>query len=220
MTSHHRDDFADKVRDAMLREVRRLRPARPRRNHSYPPPGEGRPRRSGLLHWAAALLIAAGAVLIAFVAKKIAGGDGEFPRIFSPGGPRRGTFVYAQQRVLVHERPDGRSQVVRTLDPGDEAWLGARGPSTWYEVLDRSGDRLGYSFRTRRNLLPVRPKLPPPRDTTALCGDSSASFSAHASGTCSGHGGVLCWVAFPGGQNAHPSRPSCPAVLTGEAEDP
>ena len=219
MKSHHRDDFADKVRDAMLREVRRLRPAGPRKKQGYPPPGQRR-RSRGLFHRAAALLIAAGAVLIAFVARKINNGDVDLSWISSPGGPRTATFVYAQRSVLVHERPDGHSPVVRTLAPGDKAWLGARGPSVWYEVLDRSGDRIGYSYRTRHNLLPVRPTLPPPTDTTAICADSTPNFSAHASGTCSGHGGVLCWISYPDRGDAHLSKPYCRAVLAGDGGEP
>jgi len=42
------------------------------------------------------------------------------------------------------------------------------------------------------------PAPPPPGDTTAICRDGSASFSQHASGTCSGRGGVLCWIHHPG----------------------
>ncbi|HEU4561174.1 MAG TPA: DUF3761 domain-containing protein [Longimicrobium sp.] len=36
-----------------------------------------------------------------------------------------------------------------------------------------------------------------PTDTTAICRDSTPSFSQRASGTCSGHGGVARWIKRP-----------------------
>jgi hypothetical protein len=36
-----------------------------------------------------------------------------------------------------------------------------------------------------------------PAGATAKCRDGSYSFSLHASGTCSGHGGVAVWIHHP-----------------------
>ncbi|MEV0071547.1 DUF3761 domain-containing protein [Amycolatopsis sp. NPDC050768] len=36
-----------------------------------------------------------------------------------------------------------------------------------------------------------------PAGATAKCKDGSYSYSQHRSGTCSGHGGVLTWIARP-----------------------
>jgi hypothetical protein len=36
-----------------------------------------------------------------------------------------------------------------------------------------------------------------PAGATAKCRDSSYSFSEHASGTCSHHGGVAVWIHHP-----------------------
>jgi hypothetical protein len=36
-----------------------------------------------------------------------------------------------------------------------------------------------------------------PAGATAKCRDGSYSFSRHASGTCSGHGGVAVWIHHP-----------------------
>lgn len=52
---------------------------------------------------------------------------------------------------------------------------------------------------------------PAPRDTTAICRDGTPSFSKHASGTCSGHGGVLCWLHHPG-LSAPTSSPYCTSI--------
>lgn len=65
----------------------------------------------------------------------------------------------------------------------------------------------------------VSPTPPPPAvqyeprpiarvDTTAICTDSTASFSKHSSGTCSGHDGVLCWIHHPG-RNPPTTAPFC-----------
>lgn len=35
------------------------------------------------------------------------------------------------------------------------------------------------------------------QDPTAVCRDGTESFSRHASGTCSWHGGVRQWVNYP-----------------------
>ena len=37
----------------------------------------------------------------------------------------------------------------------------------------------------------------PPAGATAKCRDGTYSFSQHASGTCSGHGGVAVWIHHP-----------------------
>ena len=36
-----------------------------------------------------------------------------------------------------------------------------------------------------------------PSGATAQCRDSTYSYSQHASGTCSGHGGVRVWIHHP-----------------------
>jgi hypothetical protein len=36
-----------------------------------------------------------------------------------------------------------------------------------------------------------------PAGATAKCRDGTYSFSRHASGTCSGHGGVAVWIHHP-----------------------
>jgi len=36
-----------------------------------------------------------------------------------------------------------------------------------------------------------------PAGATAKCRDATYSFSEHASGTCSGHGGVSVWIHHP-----------------------
>lgn len=38
-----------------------------------------------------------------------------------------------------------------------------------------------------------------PAGATAQCNDGSYSFSQHARGTCSSHGGVAVWINYPGG---------------------
>jgi len=41
---------------------------------------------------------------------------------------------------------------------------------------------------------------PAPSNATALCKDGTYSKSAHRTGTCSYHGGVVTWLRGPGGQ--------------------
>jgi len=41
------------------------------------------------------------------------------------------------------------------------------------------------------------PRPSAPADTTAICNDTTASFSKHSIGTCAGHDGVLCWIHHP-----------------------
>lgn len=43
----------------------------------------------------------------------------------------------------------------------------------------------------------VKHGAPVPRGATAHCRDGSYSFSEHASGTCSHHGGVVRWIHHP-----------------------
>jgi len=203
--------LTDTVRDELLRQLRR--------RGSEPGDGGDDPGPTPSGRWKG-IVIAALAVLSAFVGREIQSGDW---RSFIEHRHERRTqssFVYAQTPVRVHETPDGNSRTVRMLVPGDAVWLGAPGPRTWVEVLDRSGKRIGYSSRTRHNLLPVRPTLPPPADTTAICGDSTPSFSVHASGTCAGRGGVLCWISYPARADSHLSKPFCRAVLPARVDEP
>ncbi len=53
----------------------------------------------------------------------------------------------------------------------------------------------GGSSSSTSTLLPPGSNVP--AYATAVCRDGSISFSAHASGTCSSHGGVLRWVNHP-----------------------
>ncbi|MBV9109130.1 MAG: DUF3761 domain-containing protein [Gemmatimonadetes bacterium] len=121
--------------------------------------------------------------------------------------------------MLVHDAPDGNATVARILQAGDRVEIEATGPSAWVTVFDEPGHRIGYSFRTRQNLLPTRPRLPPPTDTTALCTDGTSSFSVHASGTCSQHGGVLCWRSHPDPQPVRVSKPYCRSFPADHQED-
>lgn len=140
----------------------------------------------------------------------------------SGGGPGRRddvVVVYAQRPVSVHNAPDGKALVVRRLQAGEEVHLGTHGPTAWIEILDASGKRLGWVYQTRSNLLPTRPRLPPPTDTTALCTDGSSSFSIHSSGTCSQHGGVLCWRSHQDPQPVALSKPFCRSDLPDAQEN-
>jgi outer membrane murein-binding lipoprotein Lpp len=45
---------------------------------------------------------------------------------------------------------------------------------------------------------PIQPSGATPTNVTAICNDGTYSYSQHASGTCSWHGGVRTWVNYPG----------------------
>ena len=61
----------------------------------------------------------------------------------------------------------------------------------------------GQSYTTSTSFTPVgnSPSPPPssgdPANATAKCKDGTYSYSQHASGTCSGHGGVSYWINHP-----------------------
>jgi hypothetical protein len=50
---------------------------------------------------------------------------------------------------------------------------------------------------TNTKKVKVKPTSEYPSDITAVCKDGSYSYSKHASGTCSRHGGVRIWVNKP-----------------------
>ena len=58
--------------------------------------------------------------------------------------------------------------------------------------------RSGYYENVSRNCV-KRPARAPsaPAGATATCRDGTYSFSQHASGTCSHHGGVAAWIHHP-----------------------
>jgi hypothetical protein len=62
-----------------------------------------------------------------------------------------------------------------------------RGQSGYSSNLDSDGD--GIACESEAPVLP-----PVPTGASAVCRDGSLSYSAHRSGTCSGHGGVRTWL--------------------------
>jgi hypothetical protein len=127
--------------------------------------------------------------------------------------------VYAQKAVTVRANRGTVYEAVRTLDPGEPVKVVSRDQSGWVLLYELDGHPIGYAFRSKASFGPHPPAPPPaslmqpqlilaaehepspapgPVDTTALCRDGAASFSRHSSGTCSGHGGVRCWLHHPG----------------------
>jgi len=104
------------------------------------------------------------------------------------------------QRFSFEANPDGLSiadppratpvmpgpQAVPAMDPGTAT------PQTVTPTTPSVSSGTSNSAST---LLP--PGSHVPADATAVCRDGSISFSAHASGTCAWHGGVLRWVNHP-----------------------
>jgi uncharacterized protein DUF3761 len=80
----------------------------------------------------------------------------------------------------------------------------AQGSTTAHQVAkstshavapDLAGCRVGY-YKNVNGVCVKRPGHDP-RGATAKCRDGTYSYSRHASGTCSHHGGVLRWIHHP-----------------------
>ena len=134
------------------------------------------------------------------------------------GPPARET-LFTQGRLTLRARPESDAPVVRRLDPSVPVEVVPIEGSPWVRVSDVSGTT-AFAFRSRATLLPVRPRLPAPPDTTALCTDSTSSFSQHSPGTCSHHGGVLCWIDDPGGAPTRHEKQYCKYSLSPQLGQP
>jgi hypothetical protein len=55
--------------------------------------------------------------------------------------------------------------------------------------------KVGYYLNVSRHC--IRRPGKSPVGATAKCRDGTYSYSEHASGTCSGHGGVAIWIHHP-----------------------
>jgi hypothetical protein len=90
--------------------------------------------------------------------------------------------------------------------PGTSAKNDAKvdnGDTTGPAKSGQSGGILGTLFGKRGGAAQGRGSTPTPRNSTkdtrsgtptARCKDGTTSYSAHHSGTCSGHGGVAAWL--------------------------
>jgi hypothetical protein len=81
-----------------------------------------------------------------------------------------------------------------------EAFINANGCSATNNVDGLDADHDGIACESLPGApTPVAPTLPsgPPSNVTAVCKDGTYSYSQHASGNCSGHGGVSYWVNHP-----------------------
>jgi uncharacterized protein DUF3761 len=59
------------------------------------------------------------------------------------------------------------------------------------------GNPCGQDCGTTEDKPAASPKPSPPSGATALCKDGTYSYSQHARGTCSRHGGVSEWINHP-----------------------
>jgi len=121
--------------------------------------------------------------------------------------------LYAQRTLTLHSRPDSHASIVRTVNPYERVTVAQLKDSPWVRVFD-AGRPASFAYRTRATLLPVRPTLPPPPDTMAVCADSTPWFSPTSGGACSGRHGVLCWIDYPPPVPARMSKPYCKYALT------
>jgi hypothetical protein len=210
------DDLAAQVKEAM-RAFARTRGS-PGDDDDEPVFNPTEPAARGLGKILAVPLIILGALAAALLAQQIrfrtATPDGPVqPVVSSAGASPSDHALFAQRRVEVHQEADPASSVVGTLEAGERVEIGRRKAGGWVQVAGEHSRAHGYALRSRQNLLPVRPTLPPPRDTTAICGDSTSWFGENASGTCSHRGGVLCWIDHPPPVPEHLSKPFCRSIL-------
>jgi len=116
--------------------------------------------------------------------------------------------LFAQRTVRVHSQPFRDSAVVRMLKVGERILATDRDGRGWTRVIEPDGHPVGYLYENAGNVLPTAPVVPrsepisppvmeAPADTTAICKDGSADFSATAASACVGHGGVDEWIDHP-----------------------
>lgn len=128
--------------------------------------------------------------------------------------------LYARQEVKVRAQAGADFQPVRVLNPGEAVKVYHRDSSGWVQVYELDGHPIGFAYRTHTSFDTIPPAaqprgvfssaLPPPApssapaprasrsDTTAICNDYATVFNRIGSGTCQGHGGVMCWINHPG----------------------
>ena len=229
-------DSRDEPEDLIEQQVRRAArqhgllkdPLQPGPPPAYGP-GPGRARR----RWGRGPLIGVTLLALAFAGERTGVIHPDvFERFTTPTSDWE--TIYALREVTVRANAGTDYVVKRKLDPGERVQVHRGDRSGWVLLYAGDGRPIGYAYRTRASFgahpppappaslaqpllgsvgrVPSVPTPPPaPGDTTAVCSDGAPSFSRHASGTCSGHGGVRCWLHHPG-PSPTTSSPLCTSI--------
>jgi hypothetical protein len=118
------------------------------------------------------------------------------PKLVSPPplGRLTGLELGTAKRRIHAMEPDAKINVVRRASSRRRGTVLAQSPARDSLVMAGMVVRLVVAKPQPPPQLPPLPTLA----VTAICADGTVSYSQHASGTCSWHGGVRTWVNYPG----------------------
>jgi hypothetical protein len=146
------------------------------------------------------ILVVAVAACGSFADNGSGGGEGATPavtRTATPPQERRET-LYVHSAVDVHTGAGNAYTLVRTLTRGERIEVGEGDADGWARLYGDRGGIAMYVLRASDRLRAYPPASEPkrrhPRGATAICADSTYSYSRHRTGTCSRHGGAIEWL--------------------------